>query len=226
MSTTATIFLLSATAVAVGIAGSVVAHKSKTKEAAKRDTGVKSFQEKIPGLDEKLIEKEKFVVDEKEKFAVNEKEEYEKAKVEFVKNSSAFIGIYEPLYKVSIGRVKHAYSVFSDWNVRVTYLPAAKALQKLWLSEFSGIDSWSEEAYADKARKLMDILQGFSVERSCEADFTVDTDTYKQYSTLEGEIIEAGNDVKVISPCWLLNGDTLEKGIIDIAKHNGGNENE
>lgn len=147
--------------------------------------------------------------------AAVKKPEYDDAKEEFIKNAKAFVGIFEPIYKISIGRVKSKRSVFADWDVRVGNLSGANSFQALWRSDFSGFDSWNEDVYTEKAKQLLNLLRSFGIERTGESEFMVDTDTYKQYSTLDGEVIEIGNMVKVISPCWLLNGNALEKGFID-----------
>lgn len=148
--------------------------------------------------------------------------DYDIARKEFMENAEAFIGVYEPIYKISLGRVKSKHSVFADFDVRVGNLSGAKTFQALWRSDFSGFDSWNEEDYTAKAKQLMELLNGFGIERSDVTDFIVDKDTYRRYSTLDGEIIEIGKTVRVISPCWLLNGNTLEKGFIEDALENGG----
>lgn len=140
---------------------------------------------------------------------------YEAAREEFEKSAEAFVGIYEPIYRISIGRLKDKHSVFADWDVRVDNLSGTNEFKTLWKSHFSGIDSWDEKTYTVKAKQLMELLNSFGIERCADTVFMVDKDTYKRYSTMDGEIIEIGNMASVISPCWLLNGNTLEKGFID-----------
>ncbi len=140
---------------------------------------------------------------------------YDAAREEFIESAKAFIGIFEPIYKISIGRLKNKHSVFADWEVRVGNLSGSNAFQALWKSNFSGFDSWNEETYTEKAKQLMELLNSFGIERSGDTVIMVDKDTYKRYSTLDGDIIEIGNMARVLSPCWLLNGNTLEKGFIE-----------
>jgi len=152
------------------------------------------------------------------------KTENNDAKAEFIKNAGAFIGIYEPLYKMSMGKLKNKHSVFADWDVRVKNLSGAQSFQKLWMGIFGNFESWNEEMYAAKSKQLIELLRSFGIKWVMESDFIVSENTYKKYSTLDGEIIEIGTPVRVVSPYWQINEDILEKGIIDVAIQSGGGD--
>jgi hypothetical protein len=144
-----------------------------------------------------------------------EKEIREKAREEFAEVAAAFSGLYEPLHSIGKGSFKFRTGVIGDWATRTANLANAANYQKDWNSRFSDYSSWDQELGRAKTNELLSFVFDAGICRDTAAQITVDSTTYKKFSTSDDEMIEAGSPARVVTPCWLIGDKILEKGIIE-----------
>ena len=133
---------------------------------------------------------------------------------DFIAHADAFIGLYEPVYLIKEGMMKHCEGIWADWDVRIHNLNNAESLIRFWDDDFSDFSGWNEKVYSKKARVLLRFLYKAGIVRGEEKEIKVSQDTYRYYSPEDGNLIEPGTAALVKQPFWSLNGNVLEKGII------------
>lgn len=140
--------------------------------------------------------------------------EVDQAKEEFASVADVFSGLYEPLYKMGKGDVKFRIGVIGDWVTRTENLSNADHYVKEWRTKLENYSSWNSEQGMAKINELLAFVFESGVHRDTVSQIVVDNASYKKY-TSAGEIIEAQNPARVISPFWFVGDKILEKGIID-----------
>ncbi len=148
------------------------------------------------------------------------------ARDEFTREAKAFQGIYEPMHQLAGGRLRNKRNVFGDWDVRVSHLKQAPAFQALWQERFGGWNAWADEEYIVKASELMALVRGYGVARATKTQLTIEEDTYTFYAAAGGDIIERGKQAKVVWPCWTLNGNVVERGLLEHEQETGRETND
>jgi hypothetical protein len=138
----------------------------------------------------------------------------EEAIGEFAANAQSFIGLYEPMRMIRDGELTFGEGVFADWGACVDSLDAAPALAAYWDSLLSGYGSWDEREYIKKARNLLVFAGQAGIVRSSETEVTVDAGVLMRYIVKDDASLEPGTVAKVETPCWTVNGNVLEKGVL------------
>lgn len=138
----------------------------------------------------------------------------ETAVAEYVQNAKKFTGLYEPLFMLSSGSLKRKTGLLNDWDVRISNLDNIDNLKKIWDKIFLDFDSCEIEELRKKAENFIKFLFYCGVKRENIEDIIIDSKTYTKYSLLDDDIAEIGNKVTIKTPCWILNDDVIEKGII------------
>ncbi len=144
-----------------------------------------------------------------------EKEALERAREEFAEVAAAFSGLYEPLYSIGKGSLKFRIGVIGDWATRTANLNNASNYVDFWNLRFGDYESWDMEQGRIRVNELLSFVINAGASRDEADKITVDSNTYKRYSTSDEDMIEAGNTAKVITPCWFIGDEILEKGIIE-----------
>lgn len=131
-------------------------------------------------------------------------------KESFIVSVSKFSGSFEPLYRAvnnSDTLAEEKASIFQDWTLRMMATPGKERFQA-WLKDIECDDD------AIKLKKLLDELVKCGVVRDCRSTFVVDEISAKNYIEWTGAELQNGNEVKVGSAAWMLNGLCIEKGIV------------
>lgn len=144
-----------------------------------------------------------------------EKAALEKAEDEFAACADAFSGLYEPIHMMGRVSLKFRAGVIGDWVTRTINLANAPNYRDIWNSKLSDYQSWSQEQGLVKINELLLFILTAGVCRDTAAQITVDSTTYKKYSTSDGEMIEADNPARVKTPYWFIEDKILEKGVIE-----------
>jgi hypothetical protein len=144
-----------------------------------------------------------------------EKMAEEKSREEFGACASAFSGLYEPLYMMAKGISKYRPGVVGDWAARTANLKDAPYYRQMWDSRFPDSSEWDKETGTARLNELLDFVLSTGVCRDDTVEIVVDGDTYKRYTTMDGEMIEAGSPAVVKSGYWFKDDVILEKGIIE-----------
>lgn len=138
----------------------------------------------------------------------------EKIKEEFAACASAFSGLYEPLYMMANGISRYRAGVVGDWAVRTANLKNADHYRQMWDERFPDSSQWDEDEGPAKLSELLSFVFSTGVCRDDSVEITVDGHTYKKYTTIDGEMIEAGSYAAVKAGYWFKDDLILEKGII------------
>jgi hypothetical protein len=62
--------------------------------------------------------------------------------------------------------------------------------------------------------ELMQFVSSAGICRDTAENLVIDSETYKKYNTIDGELIEEGAQAAVKSPYWYIDDKVLEKGYI------------
>ncbi|MCL2742069.1 MAG: hypothetical protein FWE70_08220 [Oscillospiraceae bacterium] len=138
----------------------------------------------------------------------------EEALAELAEKAGSFVGLFEPIHRISVGEIKGGMGIWADWDVRMANLGGAPELVRFWKGAFGGFERWDEGRLMEGAKTLVGLLSGAGIERGSETEVTADGGAYKRYSTLDGNPIAAGRKARVVSPYWHKGGEVLEKGIM------------
>lgn len=84
---------------------------------------------------------------------------------------------------------------------------------KIWYSSFAkDRKSWSVGLYNAKAAKLMELFIGCGVTPSDETDVVWSDVASRRYNRMMH--VDNGVACEVVSPCWMLDGKLIEKGMV------------
>lgn len=84
---------------------------------------------------------------------------------------------------------------------------------KKWYSSFAEDRmSWNAALYSAKATKLMELFVGCGVTPSDETELIWCDATSRRYNRMM--LIDEGTSCEVLSPCWMLDGILIEKGMV------------
>ena len=125
-----------------------------------------------------------------------------------------FVGLYEPVYQVSRGAVELRDSVFGEWCLRVENLELNNSFSQTFLDLFSEAEGWTKKETIQRAVFLLSCFESAAIQRDPQRSFTAAPDTGDWYSSLDGEDLVPGEQLKVKKPCWKQDGKLLERGLV------------
>jgi hypothetical protein len=137
-----------------------------------------------------------------------------KAINELKATANTFVGLYEPLYMIKMGILKHSHGVFADFGTRIENMDNAPNLQQYWSKRYSGFEGFNEGKARKKAGELLLFIQRTGTKRSKEKQTTVNQNTFRCYNSKDGERLEPNTVVKVLQPYWAMDETILEKGLV------------
>lgn len=133
---------------------------------------------------------------------------------EFVENADKFSGLYEPLYRMDTGKTRFRAGTVGDWVTRMENLQNSPHYIEEWKPRLQDFEQWTKEDGLSKIHELMQFVSSAGVCRDTAENLVIDSETYKKYSTIDGELIEQGTQAAVKSPYWYVGDKVLEKGYI------------
>lgn len=128
--------------------------------------------------------------------------------------AETFVGLYEPVYQVSRGAVEFRKSVFGEWCLRVENLQLDDGFSREFLALFSNAEEWDKKDTVQRAAFLLSCFEGMDILRDTRRAITADDDTSNWYSSLDGEDILPGDQLKVKKPCWRQGNTLMERGLV------------
>jgi len=137
----------------------------------------------------------------------------EAVRTQFIEHSAVFSGLYEAVYRLSCGKGRFRQGVVGDFMVRLNGISGVAELKER-LKFLSGYAEWDNDTGINKTKELMEFFVSNGAIRDNVSEITVNSETYANYSTADGEMLYAGTVAKVVTPCWHIGGSLLEKGVI------------
>jgi hypothetical protein len=158
-----------------------------------------------------------YVVFRMRKAAGVKRELHEKAAQEFIAEASVFSGLYEPLYRMGQGKLIFRPGIIGDWVVRMQNLQSTPHFNELWFKTLSGFTEWDATKGTRTILSLLSFLFSAGLKRDSAEKVIIADNTYKQYATIDGELLDAGSSAIVRMPYWSRGEKIIEKGIIEKA---------
>lgn len=131
-------------------------------------------------------------------------------KESFIANVSKFSGSFEPLYNAVNNPntpTEEKEGILQDWTLRFMAIPC-KAEYQAWLKNIGCTD------INQRLEKLLEEITKCGMLRDDKTTFIVDCTLAKNYIEWTGAELQNGDNVKVGSAAWTLNGVCIEKGIV------------
>ena len=136
-------------------------------------------------------------------------------------NAIQFSGMYEPMYAVSLGRNPLQRDVFAAWNERVYACDEDNGFKSVFTERFGKYQDWSRKSqkkankiYAKKAKKLAKIFSKAGIIRDGEQFIVGSETTARNYEAAGNVPMQPGVSYEVLTPCWHLGEDVLERGAV------------
>ena len=140
----------------------------------------------------------------------------------FLMYADGFQGLYEPLYKASMGKIslERMKNVFAEWDIRmgrIRNIPIV--LRGWWTTIVANKDVLSYEELQERLQKVVQMIEGCGIVRDKQSELIAKADTNLYYQHDEDIRFEAGQKLRVESPCWYLPSNPvriIEKGYAEI----------
>ncbi len=140
----------------------------------------------------------------------------------FIMYASSFQGLYEPLFKASIGALSHERmrNLFTEWDIRmngIAHIPIC--LKSWWATIVPDNENMSDEALQKRAQLFVQLIRLCGIVRDDKTEIVAKEDTGMYYQRSDGEELIAGQKLRVESPCWYLPSNpvrVIEKGYCEI----------
>ena len=140
----------------------------------------------------------------------------------FIMYSDVFQGLYEPMFKASLGRLsfERMRNVLTEWDIRVKSIGNAPvSLCEWWATVVADIDVLPNKEMQARAVMTMQMIDNCGIVRDNKTDFVADDETCRYYQHVDGLIFETGQKLRVESPCWFMPTQPvriIEKGYCEI----------
>ena len=131
-------------------------------------------------------------------------------KKSFVDNARKFTGSFEPLYNAVHNldvSLEDKTNIYEDWSLRLKTI-CDDTVYAQWTKKMSLLQ------LSDRLAWLLQEIDSCGMVRDNRTVLVIDEDTVSHYADWNGAPIAIGDEVKVASAAWLLNGVCIEKGII------------
>lgn len=128
----------------------------------------------------------------------------------FIRNVERFTGTFEPLYNAiynSDVSLEDKTNVYEDWNLRLKTICDDTAYTK-WTKKMSLLQ------IPDRLKLLLQEIVSCGVLRDNRTDLVIDENTVSRYIDWNSTPLAVGDEVKIASAAWLLNGVCIEKGVV------------
>ncbi len=140
----------------------------------------------------------------------------------FVMYADIFQGLYEPMFKASIGKVslERIKNVLIEWDIRmgsIRNIPIA--LRGWWSTIITNKDTLPYNELQVKAEEVIRMIEHCGIVRDHKSEIVADNDTNQFYQHVDDIVFETGQKLRVESPCWYLPSEPvriIEKGYCEI----------
>ena len=126
-----------------------------------------------------------------------------------------FIGLYEPIYQISIGNMRNKTNTFGEWQLRIVNLGEPTEFSRRFSKKFAKYENWNDDEYQKNAKYLLSIFAKAGIQRDSRTEFVADENIDLFYSTLDGRDIQPGETVHVLRGNWTLADKILDLGVLE-----------
>jgi len=140
----------------------------------------------------------------------------------FVAYADIFQGLYEPMFKASVGEVsqERMKNVITEWDIRMNTIKNIPiGLRGWWSTIVDNKDALSYNELQVRAVNVMRMLEQSGIVRDSHSYLTADNETNRYYQHIDGVAFESGQKLHVESACWYMHGNPvriIEKGYCEI----------
>ena len=140
----------------------------------------------------------------------------------FLMYADNFQGLYEPIYKASIGAIsqERIRNVLMEWDIRMGNISQAPICLKSWWSTVSvGMESLAREELIDRAQRIIQMIHMCGIIRDNKKELVAVDDTNMFYQNDDGVMWSIGQKLRVESPCWYIQCTpvrVIEKGYCEL----------
>lgn len=140
----------------------------------------------------------------------------------FLMYADNFQGLFETMYKTSVGAIseERKRNVLKEWDIRMKNIAQAPiGLKSWWSTVIAGCETLTDKELQERAHQIMQMIQSCSIVRDNRKEIVAEEDTGMYYQHSDGNLLMAGQELRVETPCWYLPGNPLriiEKGYCGI----------
>ena len=140
----------------------------------------------------------------------------------FLLYADNFQGLFEPMYKVSIGTIsmERMRNVLKEWDIRMGGIVQAPiCLRSWWATVITNIDTLSMDELQNRSKLVVEMIHACGIVRDSQTELVAKENTGLYYQHADGKQLVVGQTVRVESPCWYLPVSPvriIEKGYCEI----------
>lgn len=140
----------------------------------------------------------------------------------FLMYADSFQGIFEPLYKASVGEVsfERMKNVLNEWDIRMGNIAQSPVcLKSWWATIIAEKNNLSEKELKERLQHVMKMILLCGIVRDNRTEIEAAEDTGIYYQTSDGVRLITGHKLHIESPCWYLESSpvrVIEKGYCEI----------
>ena len=138
----------------------------------------------------------------------------------FIMYSDVFQGLYEPMFKASLGRLsfERMRNVLTEWDIRVKSIGNAPvSLCEWWATVVADIDVLPNKEMQARAVMTMQMIDNCGIVRDNKTDFVADDETCRYYQHVDGLIFKRDKNSGLnllVGSCQLNRFASLKKVIV------------
>ena len=140
----------------------------------------------------------------------------------FLMFANNFQGVYEPMYKASVGGIslERMRNVLRTWDIRMGNICQPPiCLRCWWATVVADSDTLAVQDLQERCQQVVQMILESGIVRDDKNEFVASTDTGVYYQELDNRKIERGQNLRVDSPCWYLPSNPIriiEKGYCEL----------
>lgn len=136
----------------------------------------------------------------------------------FLRYADNFQGLYEPMYKASIGAIsfERMRNVLTEWDIRIGNIGNIPiSLKSWWSTVWTDNGKISDEKLQERAQEVIRMISSSGIIRDDRTELTAEADTDRFYQPSSDEKWTEGQKLRVETPCWYIQTTPvriIEKG--------------
>lgn len=140
----------------------------------------------------------------------------------FLMYADNFQGLYEPMYKVSVGSIsqERMKNILMEWDIRMGNISNAPiSLKSWWATMIAGYEDLPANELQKRATSIVQMIFTAGIVRDDRKDLVASQDTVMYYHNPEGIKWEKGQKLHVEAACWYMPCvpvRIIEKGFCEI----------
>lgn len=151
----------------------------------------------------------------------------EQAKMQLCQNALILDDNCESLYRILNSKIINRSRInilLNELTIKIHSLNDSSDLLLFWNRLFDNYKSYNDDEIIDPLNKFMKFINMCGFVRDGSKTIIVTDDTYIRYIDCEDNPLIAGDEMTVISPCWSIGDNVLQRGLLTKIKNDDRNE--